>query len=130
MLITAVLLAGCSDGLGDRYVGFAKCLTEKNTTMYGAYWCPHCQNQKRVFGKEAFKSIHYVECDENGYQGNPQLCAEKGVKRFPTWEFGDGSKVEGELTPEQLAEKTKCELPKEGEDASAESPTTGTSSPS
>lgn len=30
---------------------FAQCLKEKDSTFYGAFWCPHCQNQKAMFGK-------------------------------------------------------------------------------
>ena len=29
---------------------FAQCLSEKAVTMYGADWCPHCQNEKNAFG--------------------------------------------------------------------------------
>ena len=25
---------------------FARCLKEKQAVFYGAFWCPHCQNQK------------------------------------------------------------------------------------
>ena len=38
----------------------AKHLTEEGAVMYGAYWCPHCSDQKQSFGK-AFKYIQYVE---------------------------------------------------------------------
>ena len=31
--------------------------------MYGAYWCPHCQAQKKVFG-ESFQYVPYVECTQ------------------------------------------------------------------
>ena len=28
----------------------AKCLTSKDVKMYGTSWCPHCNNQKEMFG--------------------------------------------------------------------------------
>jgi hypothetical protein len=34
-----------------RYDGFAKCLASKQAKMYGLYWCPHCAEQKEMFGK-------------------------------------------------------------------------------
>ena len=34
-----------------RYDGFAKCLATKQAKMYGLYWCPHCIEQKEMFGK-------------------------------------------------------------------------------
>ena len=58
---------------------FAKCLTDKGWTMYGAVWCPHCQDQKKAFG-DSFKYIKYVECPDN-----IQLCTDKGVNGYPTW---------------------------------------------
>ena len=29
--------------------GFAQCLTAKGAQMYGAWWCPHCADQKELF---------------------------------------------------------------------------------
>jgi len=58
---------------------FAECLTQKGFTMYGASWCPHCQQEKSYFGT-SFKYIHYVECPDN-----TDLCIAKGVQGYPTW---------------------------------------------
>jgi hypothetical protein len=58
---------------------FAKCLTAKGLTMYGAVWCPHCQDQKALFG-DSFKYIKYVECPDN-----TQLCIDKNIQGYPTW---------------------------------------------
>lgn len=93
-IVVSVLLAsaflqsnGLSAGSKDTWqVGLAKHLTEVGATMYGAYWCPHCLEQKELFG-EAFKYINYVECDPMGRKANPALCNEKGIKGYPTWEI-------------------------------------------
>lgn len=84
---------------------FAKCTAEKGATMYGAWWCPHCKNEKKRFG-ESFQYVKYVECTDN-----PQLCTDKGVKGYPTWIFADGSSLSGEIGFGPLAEKTMCPLP-------------------
>ena len=78
-----------------KYTEFAKCLTEKEVVMYGAYWCSHCQAQKKLFG-DAWEEVNYVECDARGDNGNPDLCTEKGVTGYPTWIFADGSRTSGE----------------------------------
>lgn len=83
---------------------FAKCLTNKGAVMYGAYWCPHCKEQKKMFGS-AFQYIKYVECTEK-----VQECLNKNIKGYPTWIFKDGSRLEGEQSLEVLSEKTGCEL--------------------
>ena len=58
---------------------FAKCLTEKGLTFYGAEWCSHCKSQKELFG-DSLKYIKYVECPDN-----IQICIDKGVQGYPTW---------------------------------------------
>lgn len=84
---------------------FAACTAEKGAVMYGAYWCPHCKEQKALF-EDAVDKISYVECTQE-----QKLCTEKGIKGYPTWIFADGSRQEGEITLQALAEKTSCELP-------------------
>lgn len=89
-------------------VSFAECLTEKGAVMYGADWCPHCQNQKRMFGG-AFSLVNYVECPDD-----PQRCLDAGIEGYPTWIFADGTKLTGEQKLETLAEKTGCLFKNEG----------------
>lgn len=90
---------------------FTKCLTDKGAVFYGAYWCPHCKNQKASFGKSV-DYLNYVECSTPDGRGQTQECKDKKIEGYPTWEFSDGSRESGELTLEKLAEKTSCELPK------------------
>ncbi len=84
---------------------FAKCVTNKGLTMYGAVWCAHCINEKKAFGN-SFKFINYVECPDN-----IQLCSDKGVNGYPTWIDAVGKKYEGEQGLAGLARITGCELP-------------------
>ena len=112
VVFSALLLAACGTSGGEQYIGFAQCLTQKGVTMYGAYWCPHCANQKKLFGA-AFDEVNYVECDPRGKDANPTLCLQKKIKRYPTWEYPDGTREEGEKTFKQLSLKSGCELPPE-----------------
>ncbi len=91
--------------------GFAQCLGEKGATFYGAFWCPHCQIQKKLFGKSA-KKLPYVECSTPDGKGRLPVCIEKKIEGYPTWEFADGSRLNGEVPLAKLAEKTSCELPR------------------
>ncbi len=90
---------------------FAQCLGEKGAAFYGAFWCPHCQNQKAMFGNSE-NLLPYVECSTPDGQKQTQVCIDKGIKGYPTWEFKDGSRLEGEIPLETLAAKTACALPK------------------
>ncbi len=90
-------------GSGDTLqVGLARHLRSEGAAMYGTYWCPHCNAQKELFGR-AFKYITYVECDPRGANGNPALCAEKGISRYPTWEI-NGRYYPGLIPLEELSE--------------------------
>ena len=94
-----------------KYDDFAKCLTANGAVMYGAFWCPHCKDQKAEFGK-SFKYVTYIECAE---AGNPnvqtQVCRDAKVSSYPTWEFADKSQQSGKLSMEYLAQKSGCALP-------------------
>ncbi len=72
---------------GAAEISLARHLTQTGAVMYGAYWCSHCHDQKELFGKQAFQDINYVECDPGGKNPQPDLCREKGVKSYPTWEI-------------------------------------------
>ncbi|MBV9159101.1 MAG: hypothetical protein JO019_00710 [Candidatus Kaiserbacteria bacterium] len=89
---------------------FATCLKDKGAVFYGAFWCPHCQATKRLFGASAEK-LPYVECSTPDKKDQTQICKDKGITGYPTWIFADGTRMTGELTLEQLAQKTSCQLP-------------------
>ncbi len=89
---------------------FASCLKTKNAVFYGAFWCPHCQNQKALFGNSA-KLLPYVECSLPDGQSQTQVCIDKKIDGYPTWEFADGSRLTGEVALADLAKKTGCALP-------------------
>ncbi len=88
-----------------KYDEFAKCLALSGATMYGVYWCSHCQNEKESFGS-SFQYVPYVECTQD-----PNLCLEKGVRTYPTWIFKDGRKFTGEQSLLKLSEISDCKLP-------------------
>src|SRR5262249_38137384 len=65
----------------------ARHLAATRAVMYGAYWCPHCQEQKQLFNSAA-SALPYVECDAKGANPHPELCERAEVKKFPTWIIG------------------------------------------
>lgn len=93
-----------------KYDGLAQCLKDKGVVFYGAFWCPHCAKTKALFGRSA-KLLPYFECSTPDGQGQVQACKDKGVQSYPTWEFPDGSRLTGERTLQELAEKSGCQLP-------------------
>lgn len=89
--------------------GFAQCLKTSGAEFYGAFWCPHCQEQKAEFGSSE-QYLPYIEC-ANPDNTQTQICTDKKIEGYPTWIFKDGSIVGGKMLLEALAEKTECVLP-------------------
>jgi len=89
------------------YDTFAACLSDNDIVMYGAYWCPHCQNEKKRFG-DSFRFVSYVECTEE-----TEKCTAEKIRGYPTWAFPDGRRFEGEMGLERLSAESGCELPKQ-----------------
>lgn len=123
LLLTVVTVAGAfifyfggfrvtNKERNEKIEQFAKCLASKEITMYGAYWCSHCQREKAAFG-EAFKFVPYVECTKE-----PAKCSAKGITGFPTWvipadkEATNSSErlLVGEQGLKKLSEETSCPL--------------------
>lgn len=94
------------------YDNFATCIADSDTVFYGAFWCPHCADQKKLFG-DSVDLLPYVECDPNGKDSQTQLCKEEGVESYPTWKFSDGTVKTGLVSLEDLSELTSCPLPGE-----------------
>lgn len=90
----------------------AEHLVKSNAKFYGAYWCPHCADQKEMFGSSASR-LPYIECSPFG-SGGPQAsaCSDMGIKSYPTWII-DGQRHVGVLTLEELARYSdfKGEMP-------------------
>ena len=82
-------------------VALAKYLTKNGAHMYGSYTCPHCQMQKLMFGT-AFHDIDYIECNPEAEQSKSELCIQKGIEAYPTWEI-NGKLYEGAKSLNELA---------------------------
>ncbi len=83
---------------GPAELALAQHLKEIDAKMYSAFWCPHCHDQKQLFGKEAFKLIQYIECAPEGKNPQVELCQKSGLKGYPTWEI-NGKLLEGGAKP-------------------------------
>jgi len=86
----------------------AKCLSANGAVMYGAYWCPHCQTQKKMFGKSV-KFMPYVECAQRGKNELTQVCQDEGIESFPTWKFKSGEEQTGTIPLDRLAALSGCQ---------------------
>ena len=92
------------------YTAFAQCISASGTKFYGAFWCPHCNDQKAMFGA-AKGYLPYVECSTPDGQGQLDVCTNASVNGYPTWVFSDGTRLAGAQPLQTLADKTNCPLP-------------------
>jgi thiol-disulfide isomerase/thioredoxin len=94
----ALINKGSSEPVGPgKYDTFAQCLKDKGAVFYGAFWCPHCQEQKKLFGSSQ-KLLPYVECSTADGQGQLQVCKDQKIEGYPTWKLADGTIIPNDST--------------------------------
>jgi uncharacterized membrane protein/glutaredoxin len=77
---------------GEAEIALAEHLVKVGAKEYSAYWCPHCHEQKLLFGKEAEKIVDNnikVECAADSLKAKPDLCQAAKIQSFPTWIIND-----------------------------------------
>ncbi|NJL84661.1 MAG: vitamin K epoxide reductase family protein [Chloroflexaceae bacterium] len=95
---------------GAAEIALAQHLRAIGAKEYGAFWCPHCFEQKQLFGKEAFEIINYVECDPRGKNPQVEACRAANIRGFPTWEI-KGQTYSGTQSLERLAQLSDYQGP-------------------
>lgn len=88
---------------GESEIALARHLTQIGAREFAAWWCPHCYQQKQLFGQQANAEINRIECAEDGQNARPDLCQAAGINSFPTWEI-NGQLYPGLRTLDELAE--------------------------
>jgi len=88
---------------GKAEIALARHLNEIGAKEYIAWWCPHCHEQKQLFGKEAYSQTNHIECADGGENSRKDLCQTANISSFPTWEI-NGKSYEGVKSLEELAQ--------------------------
>ena len=95
---------------GESEIALARHLNQIGAKEYIAWWCPHCHEQKQLFGKEAYSKINHIECDPSGKNPRPDLCSAAKIQSFPSWVI-NGQLYSGVQTLTELAKISKYEGP-------------------
>jgi uncharacterized membrane protein/glutaredoxin len=94
---------------GEAEIALAQHLVKVGAKEYVAYWCPHCHEQKLLFGKEASQILSnnnvQVECAGDSPKGKPELCKAAKIQAFPTWII-NGQSYSGVQNLTELAKVT------------------------
>lgn len=111
VIVGLIILQSASNKSANRpgeYDQLASCIAESGAIFYGAFWCPHCNNQKKAFGRSE-RLLPYVECSTPDGRGMNDVCLDAGVESYPTWVLADGTRLSGTQAVETLAFATGCE---------------------
>lgn len=84
-------------------IALAEHLTASGAKIYTAYWCPHCHDQKELFGRQATEKLTVIECAPDGRNSQRELCEAKKIEGYPTWEI-NGQLDSGVKPLDKLAE--------------------------
>lgn len=90
---------------GESEIALAKHLKQSGVKEYAAWWCPHCYEQKQLFGKEAAAQLPRIECAPEGENSQTELCVKADIKAFPSWEI-NGKIESGIKNLDELADAT------------------------
>jgi hypothetical protein len=128
VISSLIVITSCSSGqeyTKEQVNSLATCLVDKGVLEYGAFWCPTCAKQAKLFGDSdsIIKQGVYVECDPRcdvpindlpkackGQVGYPAQCLNNDVDKYPNWQFPDGQKLVGAIELSVLAETAGCTL--------------------
>ena len=95
---------GKTAGPEDPWIrGLVEHLAKTDAKFYGASWCPHCSEQKELFGPSSSR-VPYIECSPGGPRA-PQApaCNDAGIKSYPTWII-NGQRYSGIQSLDSLAQ--------------------------
>ncbi len=90
-------------------VAFAKALADAGVKFYGAGWCPFCTEQKELF-EDGGQYLPFIEVTNPDRTLN-QVGIDNNITSFPTWDFPDGTRLEGVQSLQTLAEEAGIAIP-------------------
>ena len=96
---------------GEAEIALARHLKDVGAKEYIAWWCPHCHDQKLLFGKEAYEEVPHTDCApaDNPNDQKPE-CKTAGIQSYPTWKI-KGKTYTGAQSLEELAKVSGYEGP-------------------
>ena len=109
--IVTVIYSSKTDSEDINKKSIVQCIKENGSTFYGAFWCPHCAEQKEILGRRK-NNYNYIECSTPDSKDTTQICKDETIQNYPTWKFENDPRVCRGVTPLRvLANITGCGLP-------------------
>ena len=77
-------------------IELAEQLNTVGARFFGAYWCPACKEQMKLFGKQAGANLNYVECGlPDKYPDQLRQCRDENIRSIPTWTRPGSTRLQG-----------------------------------
>ena len=77
-------------------IKLANQLNKVGAKFFGAYWCPACKEQMKLFGKQAGRKLNYVECGRPDiYPDQVSQCRDAKIESIPTSTRPGKNRLEG-----------------------------------
>ncbi len=71
---------------GESEIALARHLKKIGAKEYSAWWCPHCHEQKLIFGKQAYSELDITDCVSADNPRIPKdVCVAAKIEGYPTW---------------------------------------------
>ncbi len=102
VIIIMMTIVSRGSSTSGKYDSFAVSLKDKGAQFYGAFWCPHCQEQEKWLDASRQKLESeglYVECSTPTANGQTQICIDKKIESYPTWMFQNGIRIPSDTPP-------------------------------
>ena len=64
-------------------IELARHLSRQGAVLYVAYWCPHCFEQKQMFGRQFSAELKIVECAPDGFKNQVALSSRSRWSDMP-----------------------------------------------
>ncbi len=109
-----LLAADLGDAEGEEVaapdlVALAQALTAANVKLYGAAWAADSTQQRELF-EDGGDFLPFIEVTNPDRMLN-QIGSLENITVFPTWKFPDGSRVEGVLGINEIADRSGVTIP-------------------
>ena len=112
---STLLAADLRDAEGEEMaapdlVALAQALTAANVKLYGAAWAADCTQQRELF-EDGGDFLPFIEVTNPDRTPN-QTGSLENITVYPTWKFPDGSRVEGVLGINEIADRSGVTIPR------------------
>lgn len=100
-IIALMTMVVRGSSVSGKYDSLTQSLAKEGVSFFGAFWCPHCQEQESWLdaSRQKLAAIGlYKECS-NPDQSQTPICIANKIESYPTWVFPKGITIKSTADP-------------------------------